>query len=43
MRDFHVSLMRLLSLDDNQPTFYHDGAFNQLSRFGGQVSKRLLA
>jgi hypothetical protein len=43
VRDFHVPLSRLLDLDGNKFTFYHVGTFNQLSRFGGQVSKRLLA
>jgi len=37
VRDFHVTLLRLLGLDDNRLTYYHAGRFKQLSQFGGQV------
>jgi len=37
VRDFHVTLLRLLGLDDNKLTFYHAGRFKQLSQFGGKV------
>jgi hypothetical protein len=43
VRDLHVTLLRLLGLDDNKLTFYHGGRFKQLSQFGGQVIKELLA
>jgi hypothetical protein len=43
VRDFHVTLLRLLGLDDNQLTFYHAGRFKQLSQFGGQVIRKLIA
>lgn len=43
LRDFHVTLLRLLGLDDNKLTFYHAGRFKQLSQFGGAVIKDLLA
>lgn len=43
IRDFHVTLLRLLGLDDNQLTYYHAGRFKQLSQFGGQVIAPLLA
>ncbi len=43
VRDFHVTLLRLLGLDDNKLTFYHAGRFKQLSQFGGQVIKDLVA
>jgi hypothetical protein len=43
LRDFHVTLLRLLGLDDNKLTFYHAGRFKQLSQFGGQVIERLIA
>jgi hypothetical protein len=43
VRDFHVTLLRLLGLDDNKLTFYHAGRFKQLSQFGGQVIKDLIA
>lgn len=43
VRDFHVTLLRLLGLDDNRLTYYHAGRFKQLSQFGGTVIKGLLA
>jgi hypothetical protein len=42
VRDFHVTLLRLLGLDDNKLTYYHAGRFKQLSQFGGQVIKELV-
>ena len=43
VRDFHVTLLRLLGLDDNKLTYYHAGRFKQLSQFGGTVIKKLIA
>ncbi len=43
VRDFHVTLLRLLGLDDNKLTFYHGGRFKQLSQIGGAVIKDLIA
>jgi len=43
VRDFHVTLLRLLGLDDNTLTFYHAGRFKQLSQFGGRVIDDLIA
>lgn len=43
VRDFHVTLLRLLGLEDNHLTYYHAGRFKQLSQFGGQVIEKLLA
>ncbi len=43
LRDFHVTLLRLLGLDDNKLTYYHAGRFKQLSQFGGKVIEPLLA
>ena len=43
VRDLHVTLLRLLGLDDNKLTFFHAGRFKQLSQFGGQVIKELIA
>lgn len=43
VRDFHVTLLRLLGLDDNKLTFYHGGRYKQLSQFGGTVIKDLIA
>jgi hypothetical protein len=41
VRDFHVTLLRLLGLDDNKLTYYHAGRFKQLSQFGGKVIEKL--
>lgn len=43
VRDFHVTLLRLLGLDDNQLTWYHAGRFKQLSQFGGKAIDELIA
>ena len=43
VRDFHVTLLKLLGLDDNKLTYYHAGRFKQMSQFGGQVIKELIA
>ncbi len=43
VRDFHVTLLRLLGLDDNKLTYYHAGRFKQLSQFGGKVIDKLMA
>ncbi len=42
VRDFHVTLLRLLGLDDNKLTYYHAGRFKQLSQFGGHVIDPLI-
>jgi hypothetical protein len=42
LRDLHVTLLRLLGLDDNKLTYYHAGRFKQLSQFGGKVIDKLL-
>jgi hypothetical protein len=42
IRDFHVTLLRLLGLDDNRLTWYHAGRFKQLSQFGGTVIRELI-
>ena len=42
VRDFHVTLLRFLGLDDNRLTYYHAGRFKQLSQFGGTIIKGLL-
>jgi hypothetical protein len=42
VRDLHVTLLRLLGLDDNRLTYYHAGRFKQLSQFGGKVIERLI-
>jgi hypothetical protein len=43
VRDLHVTLLRLLGLDDAKLTYFHAGRFKQLSQFGGEVIKELLA
>ena len=43
LRDFHVTLLHLLGLDDRRLTYYHAGRFKQLSQFGGKVIRELLA
>ncbi len=41
--EVHVTLLHLLGLDDNKLTYFHGGRFKQLSQFGGQVIKELVA
>jgi hypothetical protein len=43
IRDFHVTLLHLLGLDDNRLTYYHAGRFKQLSQFGGKAIRELIA
>jgi uncharacterized protein (DUF1501 family) len=43
VRDVHVSILRLLGLDDNQLTYFHGGRHKQLSQTGGSVIEELLA
>jgi uncharacterized protein (DUF1501 family) len=43
IRDLHVTLLRLLGLDDNKLTYFHGGRFKQLSQFGGEVIPELIA
>jgi hypothetical protein len=42
IRDFHVTLLRLLGLDDNKLSYYHAGRFKQLSQFGGKAIDGLI-
>jgi hypothetical protein len=43
VRDLHITLLRLLGLDDNKLTYFHGGRFKQLSQFGGQPIQELIA
>ena len=43
IRDFHVTLLHLLGLDDNKLTYFHGGRYKQLSQFGGQIIPELIA
>lgn len=42
IRDVHVTLLRLLGLDDSQLTYFHGGRYKQLSQFGGEVIEELI-
>ncbi len=42
IRDFHVTLLHLLGLDDQKLTYFHGGRYKQLSQFGGTVISELL-
>ncbi len=42
IRDVHVTLLRLLGLDDNRLTYFHGGRYKQLSQFGGTVIDQLI-
>jgi hypothetical protein len=43
VRDLHVTLLRLLGLEDNKLTYFHGGRYKQLSQFGGKVIEELIA
>jgi len=42
IRDLHVTLLRLLGLDDNKLTYFHGGRYKQLSQVGGEVIDELI-
>lgn len=42
VRDLHVTLLKLLGLEDNKLTYFHAGRFKQLSQFGGQAIEELI-
>ena len=43
LKDFHVTLLHLLGLNDSKLTYFHEGRFKQLSQTGGEKIKELLA
>jgi hypothetical protein len=43
LRDVHVTILALLGLDDAKLTYFHAGRFRQISQFGGQVIKEIVA
>ncbi|MBI3207555.1 MAG: DUF1501 domain-containing protein [Candidatus Solibacter usitatus] len=43
IKDFHVTMLRLLGLDDNKLRYLHAGRQKQLSQTGGAVIRELLA
>jgi hypothetical protein len=42
LKDFHVTLLHLLGLDDNKLRFTHAGREKQLSQVGGEIIRPLL-
>ena len=42
IRDVHVTLLKLMGLDDNKLTYFHGGRFKQLSQTGGEVIDELI-
>ena len=42
IKDLHVTLLRLLGLEDNKLTYFHGGRFKQLSQTGGTVIEELI-
>ncbi len=42
IRDLHVTLLRLMGLDDNKLTYFHAGRFKQLSQFGGELIPEII-
>ncbi len=43
IRDFHVTLLHLLGLDDHKLTYFHAGRYKQLSQFGGELIPEIIA
>jgi len=43
LRDFHITLLKLLGMDDSRLTYYQGGRFKQLSQFGGEAISELIA
>ena len=41
LRDIHVTLLRLLGLDDDRLRYFHNGRQMQLSQFGGQIIRQI--
>ncbi|MCB0667647.1 MAG: DUF1501 domain-containing protein [Saprospiraceae bacterium] len=41
--DLHVTILRLLGLEDHNLTYFHNGRHKQLSQFGGNVINELIA
>ncbi|MFY0652568.1 MAG: DUF1501 domain-containing protein [Cyclobacteriaceae bacterium] len=42
IRDVHITMLKLLGLDDNKLTYFHGGRYKQLSQFGGKVINELI-
>ncbi len=43
IRDVHCTILHLLGLDDNKLTYFHGGRYKQLSQFGGEVIREIVA
>jgi len=43
LKDFHVTLLHLLGLDDNKLRFTHAGREKQLSQVGGELIRGVMA
>jgi hypothetical protein len=43
IQDLHVTLLRLLGLDEVRLTYFRGGRFKQLSQFGEEVIEELFA
>ena len=43
IKDLHVTLLHLLGLNDNKLTYFHEGRYKQLSQFGGEAIRELIA
>jgi hypothetical protein len=43
LKDFHVTLLHLLGLDDAKLRFFHAGREKQLSQTGGELIRELLS
>ena len=43
LKDFHVTLLHLLGLDDSRLRYFHAGREKQLSQTGGEVIRELVA
>ncbi|MBK8501688.1 MAG: DUF1501 domain-containing protein [Saprospiraceae bacterium] len=41
--DLHVTILKLLGLEDHNLTYFHNGRHKQLSQFGGRTIQELLA
>ncbi|MEQ8787737.1 MAG: DUF1501 domain-containing protein [Pirellulaceae bacterium] len=42
IKDFHVTLLHLLGLNDNKLTYFHAGRYKQLSQTGGELIEELI-
>jgi hypothetical protein len=43
IKDVHVTMLRLMGLDDNKLTYFHGGRYKQLSQTGGEYIPELIS